>query len=155
MSDTSIPVLFGTMTGNARDLAESTAKELTKAGYPAVAKDMADAKPEDLAGQPVALFICSTWGEGEPPDDAVPYIERLQAEDPLNLEGLQYSVCSLGDTSYDIFCGCGKTIDERLTAHGATAFAARVDCDVDYYDPHAEWLRSVLEALGQRTTAAA
>ena len=155
MSDTSIPVLFGTMTGNARDLAESTAKELTKAGFEAVAKDMAEAKPEDLAGASVALFICSTWGEGEPPDDAVPYVERLQAEDALNLQGLGYSVCALGDTSYDIFCGCGKIIDERLAAHGATALTPRVDCDVDYYDLHADWLRSILEVLGQRTAAAA
>lgn len=151
MSST-IPILYGTMTGNSRDLSERAAKKLKAAGFAAEAIDMAKAKPEDLAGLPLAFFVISTWGDGEPPDDAVPYVERLQHDSPLNLQGLEFSVCALGDESYDIFCGCGKTIDERLEAHGGTRLAPRVDCDVDYDDAFDGWLASVLEVLNSRQT---
>lgn len=149
MIESTIPVLFGTMTGNARDLVETTSKALTTAGFPAEPRDMAEAKPEELSGLPFAFFIISTWGEGEPPDDAAAYVERFQSREPLHLEGLRYSVCALGDTSYELFCGCGKILDESLTAHGAVALVPRVDCDVDYFDLHEAWQQAVLQALAE------
>lgn len=147
MSTSPIPILFATMTGNSRDLAERAAKKLSAAGFSAEAVDMLGARPEELAGNSCALFIASTWGEGEPPDDAVPYVERLQMDESLGLQGLEFSVCALGDTSYEIFCGCGKIIDERLEFHGGARLAPRVDCDIDYDEAFEGWLATVLSAL--------
>jgi len=149
---TTIPFLYGTMTGNSRDLAERGVKRLKAAGFAAEALDMAKAKPEDLEGRSHALFVISTWGDGEPPDDAVPYVERLQHDNPLPLQGVEFSVCALGDESYDIFCGCGIIVDQRLEAHGGVRLAPRVDCDVDYDDAFDAWLTTVVEALAARQT---
>ncbi len=148
----SIPILYGTMTGNSRDLAERAVKKLKTVGYVSESIDMAKAKPEDLEGKTHALFIISTWGDGEPPDDAVPYVERLQHDSPIALNGLEFSVCALGDESYDIFCGCGRIVDERLEAHGGVRLAPRAECDVDYDDPFEAWLTSVVDALAAKQT---
>jgi sulfite reductase alpha subunit-like flavoprotein len=150
----SIPIYYATMTGNSRDLAERTERRLNAMGIEASAKDMFHEKPESLAGEKVALFIISTWGDGEPPDDAVDYVARLEQSAPLGLEGLEYSVCGLGDTGYEIFCGCGKTIDARLEAHGAQPLVPRVDCDVDFEDMFGSWLDAVVHALEARRAVA-
>ena len=62
---------------------------------------------------------------------------------------VRFSVCALGDTSYEKFCQTGKDIDARLETLGATRVADRQDCDVDYEDAFAagsiarspRWLR--------------
>ena len=145
-----IPIYYATMTGNSRDLAERVTRKLKELGYDAEERDMALESAEKLAGQKVVLFIVSTWGDGEPPDDALEYVERLQSDEPLGLEGVIFSVCALGDTGYEIFCGCGKTIDERLEFHGATRLADRADCDVDFQEPFEKWLEAVIAALASR-----
>lgn len=149
----SIPIYYATMTGNSRDLAERTERRLASAGITAEAKDIFHENPETLRHESVALFIVSTWGDGEPPDDAVDYVARLEKSDPLDLEKLEYSVCALGDTGYEIFCGCGKVIDARLEAHGATRLAPRADCDVDFEDMFDSWLNAVVHALESRRAA--
>jgi sulfite reductase (NADPH) flavoprotein alpha-component len=150
-----IPIYFATMTGNCRDLAHRAARRLADAGFPAEAVDLVDHTPESLRGRALALFIVSTWGDGEPPDDAVDYVERLRSAEPLGLEGLQFSVCALGDESYDIFCACGRTIDARLEAHGAKRIVPRVDCDVDFDDLFETWLGAVRHALEAKRGALA
>ncbi len=148
-----IPIYFATVTGNSRDLAERAERKLKALGFDAEARDLATESAESLRGQATALFIASTWGDGEPPDDAIDYVARLQSDEPLDLAGLQYSVCALGDTGYEIFCGCGKTIDERLERHGATRLAPRVDCDVDFLDLFETWIEAVKHALDARRLA--
>lgn len=146
-----IPIYFASMTGNSRDLAERTARKLKALGFEAEERDLANESAESLRGHSTVLFVISTWGDGEPPDDAVSYVERLQGDEPLGLEGMRFSVCALGDTGYEHFCGCGKTVDARLEHHGATRLAERADCDIDFEEPYDAWLTSVIAALdGQR-----
>jgi sulfite reductase (NADPH) flavoprotein alpha-component len=142
-----IPIYYATMTGNSRDLAERAERKLKSLGFDAEARDLVSESADSLRDQQAALFIVSTWGDGEPPDDAIDYVARLQSDEPLGLDGLHFSVCALGDTGYEIFCGCGKTIDERLEYHGATRFAERADCDVDFLDLFETWLGAVIAAL--------
>ncbi len=149
-----IPIYYATMTGNSRDLAERAVRLLRAQGHEAAARDLFHEKPESLRDEGVALFIVSTWGDGEPPDDAVDYVARLERDEPLGLDGLEYSVCGLGDTGYEIFCGCGKTIDARLEAHGARRLAPRADCDVDFDEIFDTWIDAVLYALSSRVASA-
>ncbi len=148
-----IPIYFATMTGNSRDLAERVARRLKSLGYEAEERDLATESADSLRDQQTALFIVSTWGDGEPPDDAIDYVARLQSDEPLDLAGLQFSVCALGDTGYEIFCGCGKTVDERLEHHGATRFVDRMDCDIDFLEPFEAWMGAVEQALDARKAA--
>jgi sulfite reductase (NADPH) flavoprotein alpha-component len=132
-------VLFGSQSGNAESIAKRLAKEAKKQGYDATISALEKATPAALAQEQCALIVTSTWGEGDPPDNAVQFWEQLKAENDLKLAGLNYSVLALGDTNYQHFCGFGKTLDSRLEALGAKRILDRVDCNVDFEAGAARW----------------
>lgn len=149
---TKLTILYGTESGNSEKLADLSAKEAKKKGFAASVKNMADLSPADLAKFENLLIIVSTWGDGDPPETAASFHKALLSEN-LSLPKVRYSVCALGDTSYERFCQTGKEVDERLEAFGATRIYARQDCDVDYEAPHKAWLDAALEAVGPAATA--
>ncbi len=149
-----IHVLFGTESGNAQGLAKRVGEALTQAGFPAEVIDMMDFDGADLAAVRVALIVTSTYGNGDPPSNAEALHAFVMKKSPP-LPNLVFSVCGLGDTTYDRFANCGKEFDERLEQLGATRLSAREDCDVDYEKPFAAWLARVMTALPKLSVEAA
>ncbi|MDE0836051.1 MAG: assimilatory sulfite reductase (NADPH) flavoprotein subunit [Akkermansiaceae bacterium] len=148
-----LTVLYGTESGNSEELADRAMKVAKKKGFKAVMKNMADLAPADLAKFENLLVIVSTWGDGEAPETAVGFHKAFMAED-VKLDGVKFSVCALGDTSYEQFCEIGKQVDERLEKLGAQRIAARVDCDVDYEDSYTEWFDVVIKELAPTAVSA-
>lgn len=144
---TTVDVLFGTQTGNAEFLADELVAGAKVRGLGGRATPLDAVTPEQLAGMSHVLVVTSTYGEGEMPDNAGLFWEALQASTVPRLEGLQYAVLGLGDTSYDEFCQAGKLLDTRFEQLGATRIHDRVDCDVDFEDPAALWSAAVLDRL--------
>jgi sulfite reductase (NADPH) flavoprotein alpha-component len=132
---------------NAESIAKRLAKEAKKQGYEATISALEKATPAALAQEKCALIVTSTWGEGDPPDNAVQFWEQLKAENDLKLAGLNYSVLALGDANYQYFCGFGKTLDSRLETLGAKRILDRVDCNVDFEAGAARWQTGIFEAL--------
>ena len=93
------------------------------------------------------LIICSTWGEGEQPDNAEELWQKAVAASPGLLNGVHYSVLALGDTSYELFCESGKEWDKRFEELGATRLVDRVDCDVDYDKIAQVWAEDALASM--------
>lgn len=148
-----LTVLYGTESGNSEVLAEVTAKEAKKRGYKARVRNMAETKVAELAGCGTLLVLVSTWGEGDPPETAEQFHLELMNGSP-GLGGVRFSVCALGDSSYEQFCQIGKEVDRRLEELGGERIAPRADCDVEFEEPHAEWLKSVFDALGESAAVA-
>ncbi len=146
-----LTVLYGTESGNSEVLADRTVKEAKKRGFQAVMKNMADVSPGDLAKASNLLVIVSTWGDGDPPETATTFYKDFMSTD-VKLGGVKYSVCALGDTSYERFCQTGKDIDTRLDGLGAERVLPRQDCDVDYEEAYANWLEGSLKALAPEAT---
>ncbi len=140
----SLTVLYGSESGNAEALADQTKKRAEQHGFKARVVNMADTDPAAIAKVENLLVIVSTWGDGDPPEAAVDFCSALLGDDAPELKGVRYSVCALGDTSYEKFCQTGKDIDARLETLGAERLRDREDCDVDYDDA---WERWVSEAL--------
>ena len=111
--------------------------------------DMAHCQPNVLKQANCVLVVASTYGDGEPPDDAAPFWEAIVHGNGLDLSGVKYSVLALGNTTYDHFCKCGRELDAALERHGAMRIYPRVDCDVDYDDPAGRWIEGVLANLRQ------
>ncbi|WP_339309279.1 assimilatory sulfite reductase (NADPH) flavoprotein subunit [Paenibacillus sp. FSL k6-2145] len=149
-----VTVLFGSQTGNSSGLSKKLAKKLEEQGLQVTLSSMGDFKPNGLKKIENLLIIVSTHGEGEPPDNAIPLHEFLNSKRAPKLEGLRYSVLALGDTSYEFFCQTGKDFDKRLQELGGTALVPRVDCDVDFDEPAAEWMNEVLASLSSTSAAA-
>ncbi|MGC4016998.1 MAG: assimilatory sulfite reductase (NADPH) flavoprotein subunit [Luteolibacter sp.] len=143
---TKLTVLYGTESGNSEVLADRTAKEAKKRGFQAAVKNMSDISAADLAKAGNLLVIVSTWGDGEPPESATTFYKEFMGAS-LALKDVSFSVCALGDTSYDKFCQTGKDFDTKLEALGAKRVTPRTDCDVDYEENYAAWLNNALSAL--------
>lgn len=142
-----LTVLYGSESGNSEKLAAVIAKTAEKAGFKPLVSSMGDAKPASLAKAENLLVVVSTWGEGDPPDNALSYYEDFMSEAMPRLAAVKYSVCGLGDTSYEHFCKMGKDFDARLAALGAERVHDRADCDVDYQATFDAWLAAALKAF--------
>ena len=144
-SRTPLTILFATESGNSEALAQRAKKDAAKLGFGARLLDAADASPADLGGN--LLVIASTWGEGEAPARAVPFMQALLADTAPPLAGTTFAVLALGDRAYAQFCETGRQIDARLAALGARRAAPLLECDLDYDEPAAAWLGTTLPAL--------
>ncbi len=148
-----VTILWGSETGNAEGLADMTASRLEENGISAQVIDMAKITAGDLPRFKRVLILTSTWGDGDPPSNAVDLVEGLQKAKDLDLKGMAFSVLALGDTSYPQFCKCGKDFDQMLEAYGGHRFFNRVDCDLDYDEPFENWLTGVLPHLKKQAVA--
>ena len=150
---TKLTILFATESGNSEALANAAKKDAQKRGFAPRVLDMADIAPAALAEAENLLVIASTWGEGEAPQRAAPFMRALLAEDAPALEGVTFAVLALGDSSYAQFCETGRQIDARLEALGARRIAPRLDCDLDYEAPAATFIDSLFTALAPEADA--
>jgi flavodoxin/succinate dehydrogenase/fumarate reductase-like Fe-S protein len=141
--DRSLTILFGSQTGNAAGLAEKTAKIASNYGLNANVVDMDGYDKANFASTKRLLIITSTWGEGEMPDNAEDLWQSVQSDAP-GLSAMHYSVCAIGDTSYDEFCKAGTDWDDKLSSLGAHSVQPLQMCDVDFDEAWTQW---VLETL--------
>jgi sulfite reductase (NADPH) flavoprotein alpha-component len=142
-----LTIVFASESGNAERLAHDAGKAAKRQGYKPRVVDMADLELADLAKAKRLIVVAATWGEGEPPSRATRVFNELMGEGAPRLDGIEFGVLALGDTAYAEFCSIGKVIDTRLEALGAKRSFARVDCDLDFETPAAEWIKGALEAL--------
>lgn len=140
-------ILFGSESGNSEDLASIAEKQAKSLGLSPSVKGMEEIEIGDLDGAQNILIFCSTWGEGEMPDNAIDLWEAANGDSPPSLSGCNFAVCALGDTSYEFFCQSGKDWDEWFEKQGATRLLDRVDCDVEYDDPAAEFTTNALTLI--------
>ncbi|MSU51078.1 MAG: sulfite reductase subunit alpha [Opitutus sp.] len=154
-----LTILFGSQTGTAEGLAKRAAKEAGKRGFAATVLEMAQTDIAKLAAEKNLLVIVSTYGDGEPPDNAKSLHAALAAAvqpSTLNpqLSTVRYSVCALGDTNYTQFCKCGADFDTFFEKLGATRVTSRVECDLNYEEKFSAWLSSALASFTSATAPA-
>ena len=142
-----LSILFGSQTGNAEALAKRAAQMAGRQGYAPTVSDLANYDPKRLTQESNLLIITSTYGNGEPPDNAKAFWTFLENGAALDLSRLRFSVCALGDSNYEQFCQFGRDLDQRLAACHAQRVHARVDCDVDFETAAQGWLEGALQAF--------
>lgn len=142
-----ITILYGSHTGNCQSLAEDFSQKLEQKNFNVTVSSMDDFKPKALKKVEDLLILTSTHGDGDPPDNALSLYDFLHSKRAPKLEGVRFSVLSLGDSSYEFFCQTGKEFDHRLEELGAERLAARVDCDLDFEEPAEEWFQAAVAEL--------
>jgi sulfite reductase (NADPH) flavoprotein alpha-component len=151
----SLTILFGSQTGNARHLAEALAKQAQGKGIVAKVVDMAEYKTTQLKNEQYLVIVTSTYGEGEPPENAIGLHNFLFSKKAPKLAGLKYAVLGLGDTSYEFFCKTAQDFDQRLAELGATSVLPRIDLDVDYQAQADSWSTELVTKLEPELKASA
>ncbi|WP_269537863.1 sulfite reductase subunit alpha [Cerasicoccus fimbriatus] len=144
-----LTILFGSQTGNAETLAKQTAKKAKAQGFAAEVFDMEAYPTERLPNEQNLLIITSTYGEGDPPDNAEELHSFLLSDEAPKLEKVRYSVLGLGDSNYPDFNQCAKEFDSRLAELGAERLHNGVYCDVEFDDDFEEWLSGTLSKANE------
>ncbi|MEQ2005490.1 MAG: sulfite reductase subunit alpha [Limisphaerales bacterium] len=144
---TPLTILFGSQTGNAENLSKRIAKEAGKRGFAPTVQDLGKYATAQLVSESALLVVTSTYGDGEPPDNAKAFGEFLHSEAAPKLAQTKFSVLALGDTNYAKFCAFGKAVDAQLEKLGATRVHPRTDCDVEFEEAFAKWVDGALGAL--------
>jgi sulfite reductase (NADPH) flavoprotein alpha-component len=145
----SLLVAYASQTGYAEQIANQTAKALAAANIPARVRSLADLSAEELAATERALFVVSTYGEGDPPDAGLPFVHSVMSRSPA-LSRLAYGVLALGDSTYRNFCGFGRTLDHWLRRHAAVPMFDLVEVDNADEAALLHWGQHI-GALGGRT----
>uniref|UniRef100_A0A7N8WYJ9 Methionine synthase reductase n=1 Tax=Mastacembelus armatus TaxID=205130 RepID=A0A7N8WYJ9_9TELE len=118
-------ILYGSQKGQAKSIAEGIAEEAEGHGLVAELSCLNQTEKYNLEKEnaPV-VFIVSTTGDGEPPDNTLQFVRHIKKKSlaPDHYKHLCYALLALGDTNYANFCNCGKTIDRRLQELGAKQF---------------------------------
>ncbi|BCQ66914.1 hypothetical protein PEQA60_09040 [Pseudomonas sp. Eqa60] len=137
---------FASQSGFAEQLAWQTAGQLQAAGVATKVQPLSNLSEQDLRDAQRALFVVSTFGDGEAPDSARGFERKLLGRE-LSLQGLQYAVLGLGDRQYQHFCGFARRLHDWLSNQGGSTLFAPIE--VDSGDSYA--LRHWQQQLGQLT----
>jgi sulfite reductase (NADPH) flavoprotein alpha-component len=144
---------FASQSGFAEQLAWQTAGQLQSAGLPVRVQRLSEMTETDLSQSRHALFVVSTFGDGEAPDSARGFERKLLGR-PLSLENLNYAVLGLGDRQYQHFCGFAQRLHGWLAERGGSTLFAPVEVDSGDSTALQRWQQQ-LGAITGSTPAAA
>ncbi|MEW6256696.1 MAG: sulfite reductase flavoprotein subunit alpha [Pseudomonadota bacterium] len=145
--DAPVLIAFASQSGTAERLAWQSAGALQASGLPVTVAPLASLGPDAFGAARKALFVVSTFGEGEPPDQARAFARRMERAD-AGLAALDYGVLALGDRTYEQFCGFGRALDDWLRAKGATPLFARIEMDKEDAQALQQWHARLGELAG-------
>ncbi|CAM9755713.1 unnamed protein product [Chrysoparadoxa australica] len=137
-------IMYGSQTGNAQSIAEdleATIQSKLDSSGDGLSFDIQLAalpmnnwkkamepnpfdKDKTAKANTMIVFICSTTGNGDPPDNCDKFwrfLRRRTNPDDL-LKEVLFTVLGLGDTNYDKFCHMGISLNKRLAELGGKRF---------------------------------
>ena len=125
-ADKRVVVLWGSQSGTAERLAHQLASECQlRFGLPSMAVDLSDYEPASLRSLPdskLAVFILSTYGDGDPSDNARNFWEFVNDSKGVELPSLHYAAFGLGNSQYRSYNRVVDVVVESLNKHGAKLF---------------------------------
>ncbi|WP_185859672.1 diflavin oxidoreductase [Blattabacterium cuenoti] len=139
-----ITLVYGTETGNAKNLAFSIVKKAKNKNIQIKLISLDQYRLIDLKKEIYFFIIISTHGEGEPPSSAKSFFDFIHQEQDLRLDNMKYSVLALGDRSYPFFCKAGEDVDRRLHELRASRLIPLHKCDVDFESKAEEWFTTMV-----------
>jgi sulfite reductase (NADPH) flavoprotein alpha-component len=144
-------IAFGTQTGGAERRAREAALAFKSSGLPVRVFPLSQLTPDLLESARTALFVVSTYGEGQPPDMARGFVRRMMHA-PAHMDHLEYGVLAMGDREYADFCAFGSSLDSWLSRSGARPLFKMIAMDDDSPEAGRAW-RDELELLGATNVA--
>ncbi len=115
-----INIFYGTVYGAAEYSAEQIADAINSETEHE-AEVIADPNVAAFVDAEAVLFVSSTTGQGDIPDNLVEFFHQLKDGMPL-MDGKPFFVIALGDSSYgETYCGAGVQIHELLEELQGTA----------------------------------
>ena len=121
-------ILWASTGGNAEGVANQLKEKAGQLGIKIDQQELNDVSIKKFSKMKNVAVVTSTFGEGDFPANGEEFWQDIENKD-LDLKEMNYSICALGDSSHDIFCGAGRKVDEKLIQLGAQKMLDRQDCD--------------------------
>lgn len=148
-----VTVLSASQTGNAKSVANKLAERLKAEGINVNRVSLTDYKAKNIADEKLVLLVSSTQGEGEAPEEGVVLLKLLNGKKAPKLEGLQFAVLGLGDSSYPNFCQAGKDFDSRFAALGGSRLLEVGLADLDFRATADKWIDDITAIVKEKAAA--
>jgi len=164
-----VSLYFASQTGTAETYANQLVREGADHGFLVHVIDLEDIDVDDLLSEErrddaksKAIFLCSTYGEGEPTDNSAAFVMELKMRTGLTmgneeekkeehfagpcLSGLEYCAFGLGNTQYEHYNAMGNFFDSTIERLGGTRIApiGLGDDDKDLEADFENWKDNVL-----------
>jgi sulfite reductase (NADPH) hemoprotein beta-component len=154
-----LTILFASDNGNAESLAKRLGNRGKARGLKTLVMAMEDYPLEDLPGEENIVFVTSTAGQGEFPQNGRAFWDAIKDNTELDLANVNYSIFGLGDSHYwprkedkHYYNKPGKDLDRVLANLGGKRLAAiglGDDQDPDGYQTgYQTWEPLIWQALG-------
>ncbi|EXJ53541.1 NADPH-ferrihemoprotein reductase [Cladophialophora psammophila CBS 110553] len=125
-TDKKAVIFWGSQSGTAERFASQLAKEVqSRFGLGALSADLSDYDPESitqLSNGQLAIFILSTYGEGDPSDNANAFWGWISNGLQSTLPNLQYAAFGLGNSNYKYYNRVVDVVVQALNRKGANLF---------------------------------
>ncbi|KAI1632246.1 riboflavin synthase domain-like protein [Biscogniauxia mediterranea] len=150
-----ILILYGSETGNSEDTAGDLGRLAERLRFRTLVCEMNDVELSALLRYPLVIFVISTTGQGEIPQNALKFWKSLLRKrlPPGCLRNLNFTTFGLGDSSYSKYNWAVRKLHKRLEQLGAIEFFPRGEADERHEDgidtaflPWSTSLRAHLEA---------
>ncbi|XP_037548196.1 NADPH-dependent diflavin oxidoreductase 1 [Nematolebias whitei] len=115
-------VLYGSQTGTAQDTAHRLARQAQRRRLNVRMMSLDSYSVANLISERLVVFVCSTTGEGDPPDNMKNFWRFLfkKSLPAASLSRLDCAVLGLGDSSYPKFNFVAKKLQKRLVQLGVS-----------------------------------
>lgn len=114
-----VKILFASQTGTAQYLAGQLAQAVEEqVGVKAQVKSLNETQPQELQSKDLHLFVVSTTGLGEFPDNGKNFFHKIRSQHPS--PDFPYAIFALGNASVypNTFCGAGEALQATLLQSG-------------------------------------
>ncbi|KAF9365625.1 hypothetical protein BGX34_009247 [Mortierella sp. NVP85] len=148
-----LTVFFASQTGNAESISRNIHEQAQERGFRSSHYVLNDFAKVDWEKEECLVFVVSTTGDGDPPDNSTKFWRHLRKlKGSAGLTKAKFAILGLGDTNYDNFCQTAKRLDTRLQELGASPFYARGLADdatglEETVDP---WIKNLWPALAHQ-----
>jgi sulfite reductase (NADPH) flavoprotein alpha-component len=106
-------VVYASQSGHAESWAKHTVEQLQLIDQQVTLKNIQQLTITDLTQYQRILWVVSTYGEGDAPDDAQHFVHKILPQ-PIDLSHLSFAILALGDKRYTNFCQFGQSIEQWL-----------------------------------------
>jgi sulfite reductase alpha subunit-like flavoprotein len=155
MENRRLLVLYGSQTGCAEEVAERVAREAAARHLVPILLSMDEYDVRMLPSETLAVFVCSTTGQGDAPDSMRSFWSFLLRKSlPADsLTACKFATFGLGDSGYAKFNATAKRLDRRIEMLGGqriVSLGLGDDQDKNGYDEALDpWLNALWDAVLQ------
>ncbi|XP_065180255.1 NADPH--cytochrome P450 reductase-like isoform X2 [Sycon ciliatum] len=157
--DQKVAIFYGSQTGTAGDFASRLLKDLRRMGISSTLLDPEDHDMKLLSNlkdieDHLAIFVVATYGEGDPTDNArglFDFLTEAETDEPI-MEGLRFTVFSLGNKTYEHYNLMGRFVDKKMRELGGDLFFRRGegDDDANIEDDFLAWREEFLDFMREK-----